>query len=205
MPLPPNEPVGWGRRVCTCLLVGMTVVAPVRGMAAPVPGIAAPMRGIFAPVPRISPPVPGSAAPVLTIAAPMRSSESHAGSWVHLRAENRRWPLMAPGDRLQARPSPSLKLPRLASGNDRAEQQQGSIIPRSRRFYLGLAVSAGAALSAWWSEQRANDAYDRYMRSAGLARQQRAFARAERYDRLTGASLLGMQLGLIYSTYVYFY
>ncbi len=191
MPLPQNEPVGWGRRVCTCLLVCMTVVAPIAGIAAPVPGIAAPMLVI--------------APPMLTIAGPMRSTEPNAGPWAHLRAGDRRWPLMAPGDGLHARPSPSLTLPRLASGNDRAERQQGTIIPRSRWFYLGLTVSAGTALSAWWSEQRANDAYDRYMRSAGLARQQRAFARAERYDRLTGASLLGMQLGLIYTAYVYFY
>lgn len=76
---------------------------------------------------------------------------------------------------------------------------------RSRRFYLGLALSTGAGLLAWWSEERADTAYARYMRSAGLARQRDEFALAERYDRLAGAAFLGMQLGLGYTTYVLFF
>jgi hypothetical protein len=67
----------------------------------------------------------------------------------------------------------------------------------------GLALGCGAA--AWWTKERADRAYERYLVAAGPRRQSREFSRAERYDRASGAALLGMETGLLLATYWFFY
>ena len=72
---------------------------------------------------------------------------------------------------------------------------------RSRKkLYLSAALAVGAGAVAYWSKERANAAYDRYLRSASVARQQRELDEAKRFDRVTGAAFrrhggrLGTQL-----------
>ena len=68
---------------------------------------------------------------------------------------------------------------------------------------LGLALAAGGM--GWWSESRADRAYDHYLHSASLARQHNQFRRAERYDRLAGASFVFMEAGIVLSAYLVFF
>ena len=72
----------------------------------------------------------------------------------------------------------------------------------SPRLIAGVALSVGAGALAWWSEEQADKAYRRYLHSAGRARQEDSLRRAQRYDRLAGAALLGMEAGLVYTTWV---
>lgn len=80
--------------------------------------------------------------------------------------------------------------------------------PRSRPR-LRLAATAGLALgcgaAAWWTRERADRAYGRYLDAAGPRRQSRELSRAERFDRLSGTALLGMEAGLLLTTYWLFY
>lgn len=66
-----------------------------------------------------------------------------------------------------------------------------------------LAVASGAI--AWWSRNQADQAYDRYLRAASRHRQEKEFHRAERYDRAAGAALLGMEVGIVLTTYWLFF
>lgn len=80
---------------------------------------------------------------------------------------------------------------------------------RGRRLRPALVASAAlgvtGAVLAYWSSQQADDAYDRYLRSAGEGRQRRAIDRAERYDRLAGAAFVTMEVGLALSVYYAFF
>jgi hypothetical protein len=86
----------------------------------------------------------------------------------------------------------------------------GSVAPakarRSRtRLYLSAVLTAGAGLVAYWSKERADKAYDRYLHSANTSRQDREYDRAERLDRIAGASYIGMEVGLVLSSYLLFF
>lgn len=77
---------------------------------------------------------------------------------------------------------------------------------RSRKkLYLSAALAVGAGAVAYWSKERANAAYDRYLRSASVVRQQRELAAAKRFDRVTGAAFIGMEVGLVLSSYLLFF
>ena len=77
---------------------------------------------------------------------------------------------------------------------------------RSRKkLYLSAALAVGAGAVAYWSKERANAAYDRYLRSASVARQQRELDEAKRFDRVTGAAFVGMEVGLVLSSYLLFF
>ena len=77
---------------------------------------------------------------------------------------------------------------------------------RSRKkLYLSAALAVGAGAVAYWSKERANAAYDRYLRSASVARQQRELDAAKRFDRVTGAAFVGMEVGLVLSSYLLFF
>ena len=60
----------------------------------------------------------------------------------------------------------------------------------------------GAA--AWWSKEKADRAYDRYLRAASIRRQEQQFERAEHYDRIAGATFIGMAAGLVMTTLLVF-
>ena len=58
---------------------------------------------------------------------------------------------------------------------------------------------------AYWSRERADAAYDRYLRSASTVRQQRELADAKRFDRIAGAAFVGMEVGIVFSSYLLFF
>ncbi len=77
---------------------------------------------------------------------------------------------------------------------------------RSRKkLYLSAALAVGAGAVAYWSKERADAAYDRYLRSASAKRQQRELDAAKRFDRVTGAAFVGMEVGLVLSSYLLFF
>lgn len=77
---------------------------------------------------------------------------------------------------------------------------------RSRKkLYLSAALAVGAGAVAYWSKERADAAYDRYLRSASAVRQQRELDAAKRFDRVTGAAFIGMEVGLVLSSYLLFF
>ena len=57
--------------------------------------------------------------------------------------------------------------------------------PRWPRLAFATAAAAvGGGALASWSKARADRAYERYLHAAGQRRQEQAYARAERYDRI---------------------
>ena len=77
---------------------------------------------------------------------------------------------------------------------------------RSRKkLYLSAALAVGAGAVAYWSKERADAAYDRYLRSASVVRQQRELDEAKHFDRMAGAAFVGMEVGLVLSSYLLFF
>ena len=77
---------------------------------------------------------------------------------------------------------------------------------RSRKkLYLSAALAVGAGAVAYWSKERADAAYDRYLRSASAARQQRELDEAKHFDRVAGTAFVGMEVGLVLSSYLLFF
>ena len=77
---------------------------------------------------------------------------------------------------------------------------------RSRKkLYVSAVLAVGAGAVAYWSKERADAAYNRYLRSASVARQQRELAAAKRFDRVTGTAFVGMEVGLVLSSYLLFF
>lgn len=74
-----------------------------------------------------------------------------------------------------------------------------------QQLYLSAALAAGAGAVAYWSKERADAAYDRYLRSASAARQQRELAAARRFDRIAGGAFVGMEVGIVLSSYLLFF
>ncbi len=74
--------------------------------------------------------------------------------------------------------------------------------PRSpRRLALGLGLALGGGGFAWWAHGRADQAYVKYLDTAGVGAQRHWLAQARRRDRAAGAALLGMEAGLLLTTY----
>ena len=77
---------------------------------------------------------------------------------------------------------------------------------RSRKkLYLSAALAVGAGVVAYWSKERADAAYDRYLRSASVVRQQRELDAAKHFDRVTGMAFVGMEVGIVVSSYLLFF
>ena len=77
---------------------------------------------------------------------------------------------------------------------------------RSRKkLYLSAALALGGGVVAYWSKERADAAYNRYLRSASVARQQRELDAAKHFDRITGAAFVGMEVGIVLSSYLLFF
>ena len=74
-----------------------------------------------------------------------------------------------------------------------------------KKLYLSAALAAGAGAVAYWSKERADAAYDRYLRSASTVRQQRELDAAQRFDRIAGAAFVGMEVGIVLSSYLLFF
>ena len=73
------------------------------------------------------------------------------------------------------------------------------------RLYLGAALTVGAGLVAYWSKEKADRAYDRYLHSASAKRQNEFYAEARHYDRMAGVAFIGMEVGLVLSSYLLFF
>ena len=73
------------------------------------------------------------------------------------------------------------------------------------RLYLSAALTVGAGLVAYWSKEKADEAYDCYLHSASAKRQNEFYAQAHRYDRLAGTAFIGMEAGLVLSSYLLFF
>ena len=77
---------------------------------------------------------------------------------------------------------------------------------RSRKaLYLSAVLTASVGAVAYWSKKRADEAYDRYLHSANIERQDKEFDKAKRMDRIAGASFVGMEAGLVLSSYLLFF
>lgn len=76
--------------------------------------------------------------------------------------------------------------------------------PRAR-LYLSAALALGGGGLALWSKRRADEAYESYLRSAGIRRREKQFERAERYDRIAGAAFAAMEAGIVLTTYFVFF
>ncbi len=87
-----------------------------------------------------------------------------------------------------------------AKGGGPPEEQRSR-----KKLYLSAALAVGAGAVAYWSKERADTAYDRYLRSASAARQQRELADAKRFDRIAGAAFVSMEVGIVFSSYLLFF
>ncbi|MEE3258420.1 MAG: hypothetical protein VX293_04360 [Candidatus Latescibacterota bacterium] len=77
---------------------------------------------------------------------------------------------------------------------------------RSRaRLYLSAVLTAGVGIAAYWSKERADAAYERYLHSANVAQQNELYDKARRFDRLAGAAYFGMEAGVVLSSYLLFF
>ncbi len=86
-----------------------------------------------------------------------------------------------------------------------ARQERPTERRRGRRLLMSAAWTLGMGAFAYWGKERANSAYTRYMHSANTLNQQRYFERAERYDRMAGAAFIGMEVGVLFTTYLLFF
>ncbi|MBT3345046.1 MAG: hypothetical protein HN712_11330 [Gemmatimonadetes bacterium] len=74
-----------------------------------------------------------------------------------------------------------------------------------RTVLASAALAATSAVVAHWSSGQGDEAYDRYLSSAGEKRREDAFDAAERYDRIAGVAFLAMEAGLVLTTYFVFF
>ena len=88
------------------------------------------------------------------------------------------------------------------AGDDRKQQVRSRFLAP---LYLSAALTVSAAAVARLSKDRADDAYETYLKSAGRQRQQSHFEEAERYDRIAGAAFAVMEAGLVWSVYLLFF
>ena len=99
-----------------------------------------------------------------------------------------------------------------------AQREESNVLPvqiastakikkkRSRKaLYLSAVLTASVGVVAYWSKERADEAYDRYLHSANIERLDKEFDKAKRMDRIAGASFVGMEAGLVLSSYLLFF
>jgi len=87
--------------------------------------------------------------------------------------------------------------------SDGAERRSRSF--RRRAAWASGAVAIAGGLIARWSKKKADRAYDRYLHSAAVRRQDRAFERSQRYDRITGGAFVVMEAGVVLAACFTFY
>lgn len=90
------------------------------------------------------------------------------------------------------------RVPQRASQPERRSLWRPALVASAALAVTGAAV-------AYWSTDEADAAYDRYLRSAGARRQQQAFQRAERYDRIAGAAFVAMEAGIVLTACLVFF
>ena len=97
----------------------------------------------------------------------------------------------------QPRPRPPA-MPAIAAAPSKEKRSR-------RKLYWSAALSVGAGALAYWSKERADAAYNRYLRSASPKHQERELAAAKRFDRVAGAAFVGMEVGIVLSSYLLFF
>ncbi len=75
----------------------------------------------------------------------------------------------------------------------------------SRPLLVSAAWTVGLGALAYWSKDHADRAYRSYMSSANTQSQVRYYDRAQRLDRLAVASLIGMEFGIVFTSYLAFF
>ena len=83
------------------------------------------------------------------------------------------------------------------------DRNDDSLLSKPLLFSAAWTVGMGAL--AYWSKDRADRAYRSYMSSVNTQSQKRYFDRAQRFDRLAGASLIGMEVGIVLTSYLAFF
>ena len=108
--------------------------------------------------------------------------------------------------------SPTGKLPHVGNQavlGDRSVAKRNTKIRSTwsppKQLYFSAALTVSAAAIAQWSEERADDAYDKYLKTAARSRQGSYFSEARRYDRVAGIALAVMEAGLFWSVYLVFF
>lgn len=96
-----------------------------------------------------------------------------------------------------------LKLDQLLESSTGRRGEQKKLSRTGLYLSAGLAVSAGVL--ALWSKREADRAYDGYLHAAGQTRQKKQFNQAENYDRVSGAALAAMEIGIVLTTYLIFF
>ena len=77
--------------------------------------------------------------------------------------------------------------------------------PENRKgLYWGTALAVVGGTLAWWSKNKADAAYDKYLHVVSRKRQATAIDRAKRFDRLSGGALALMEIGVVCSVYFTF-
>ena len=109
------------------------------------------------------------------------------------------------GHRQPPFPGPALGSPLSRQGSAGSDREKGDRSRFSAPLYLSAAVTVSAAAVARFSKDRADNAYETYLKSAGRQRQQNHFEEAERYDRIAGAAFAVMEAGLVWSVYLLFF
>lgn len=97
----------------------------------------------------------------------------------------------------QPRPRP-LAMPATAAAPSKEKRSR-------RKLYWSAALAVGAGALAYWSKERADAAYNRYLRSASPKHQERELATAKHFDRVAGAAFVGMEVGIVLSSYLLFF
>ena len=126
-------------------------------------------------------------------------------SWGELGGLPKVFPALRPGSlQMVSAERSRTRLLQLSSPGSGAERKTGK--PRlTTRLYLSAGMAVSSGLVAWWSKERADRAYQRYLHAASGRRQEKQFERAERFDRIAGAAFVGMEVGLAFTTYLVFF
>lgn len=90
-----------------------------------------------------------------------------------------------------------------SSSADAVPRRSRSI--RRRAACASGAVAIAGGLIARWSKKEADRAYDRYLHSASVRRQEKALDRSRRYDRIAGGAFAAMEAGIVLAAYFTFY
>ena len=107
---------------------------------------------------------------------------------------------------IEISPQRQQKLAAATAGRMAAVAKERKDEPRARRqLLLSAAWTLGMGALAYWSKERADSAYQRYLESANTLSQQRYFERAERYDRIAGTAFVGMEVGVLFTSYLLFF
>ncbi|MEE9190953.1 MAG: hypothetical protein V3U16_09310 [Candidatus Neomarinimicrobiota bacterium] len=71
--------------------------------------------------------------------------------------------------------------------------------------YAGAAVTLASGVLTWYFHQNAEKAYEDYQKTGDIGAMDQLYSRAERFDKLTGLSYVGIEIGIILFALSFFY